>query len=108
MKRFRRFTSEDKGATTVEFVVVMTFFVVFAFFTLEVALAQFWWMTAVKAVQIGTRLAVVSDPAVTAISSSTTNPAKNGNFGLACPTNCDFSSFAGCSATSCTWTCAGG
>ena len=54
----------DSGAITVEFVIVMTVFMVIVFFVIEVALAQFYWQTAEKAVQVGVRLAIVSDLAV--------------------------------------------
>jgi len=111
LRRFlASFAREQTAAITVEFVVVMTFFITVTFFVIEVAIAQFWWQTAEKAVQIGARLAVVSNPAVTAITSSTTNPlASGGAFGQPCPSNCDVSGLTGCtSATSCTWTCTGG
>ena len=108
MRRFvNSFAREQVAAITVEFVVIMSFFVTITFFVLEIALAQFLWQTAEKTVQIGARLAVVSDPAVTAISSTTTNPlATGGAFGQPCPANCDVSSLTGCSSsTSCTWSC---
>src|SRR5262249_38602559 len=107
----RSFAREQRAAVTVEFVVVMTFFITITFFVLEVAIAQFWWQTAEKAAQIGARLAIVSDPAVTAINSATTNPLNtaSGAYGLPCPSNCDVSGLTGCaSATACTWTCTGG
>jgi Flp pilus assembly protein TadG len=109
-RKLRSFAHDETAAITVEFVVVMLFFITITFFVLEVALAQFWWQTAEKAAQIGARLALVSDPAVTAISSSTTNPVSSGGAsGQACPANCDFNGVAGCTATiPCTWTCTGG
>ena len=104
---FFLFARDESAAITVEFVVIMLFFITITFFVLEVALSQFWWQTAEKATQIGARLALVSDPAATI--PTTTNPrSSTGAFGQACPSNCDFSGFATCTATACTWTCTGG
>jgi hypothetical protein len=61
-----RFSRESDGGATVEFVAAMLFFVVIVFFTFEIAVAVFWNATAEKAAQLGARLAIVGNPAVTA------------------------------------------
>jgi hypothetical protein len=66
----RTFLLDQSASVTVEFVVVMWFFVLITFFVIEIALVQFWWQTAEKAAQIGARLAVVADPAVASTSST--------------------------------------
>lgn len=63
-RRFPKFIGDDQGVAAVEFVAAMLFFIVIAFFIMEVGIAVFWISTAEKAAQIGVRLAIVSDPAV--------------------------------------------
>ena len=63
-RRFSKFIGDDQGAAAVEFVAAMLFFIVIAFFIMEVGIIVFWISTAEKAAQIGVRLAIVSDPAV--------------------------------------------
>lgn len=63
-RRFPKFIRDDQGGAAVEFVAAMLFFIVIAFFIMEVGIAVFWISTAEKAAQIGVRLAIVSDPAV--------------------------------------------
>ena len=63
-RRFSKFIGDDQGTAAVEFVAAMLFFIVIAFFIMEVGIIVFWISTAEKAAQIGVRLAIVSDPAV--------------------------------------------
>jgi len=70
LRSVRRFLPDESASVTVEFVVVMWFFLVIVFFVIEIAVVQFYWQTAAKAAQLGARLALVSDAAVTTTSSS--------------------------------------
>lgn len=63
-RRLPKFIRDNQGGAAVEFVATMLFFIVIAFFVLEVGVAVFWISTAEKAAQIGVRLAIVRDPAV--------------------------------------------
>jgi Flp pilus assembly protein TadG len=84
----------------VEFVAIMPVFMLIAFFAMEVAIAVMWVGTAEKAAQLGARLAVVSNLAVTGL------PATNGL------TNSTYTYGQPCSAGACTLfatkTCTGG
>lgn len=73
LENINRFARDERGGVTVEFVAVSGFFFVIAFIVIEIALAIFWYQTAEAAVQIGARYAVVSDPAVTGLTNSSTN-----------------------------------
>src|SRR5262245_41917131 len=64
--------SEHAGVT-VEFVALMPAFLLLTFFILEVAVALTWIGTAEKAVQLGARLAVVSNYAVGGLAPTNTN-----------------------------------
>lgn len=64
-----RLIHDDFGGMTVEFVAIMPFFLLIVFFVIEVTLAMFWWSTAEKAVQLGVRVAVVSDPVTSGLPS---------------------------------------
>jgi hypothetical protein len=79
--RLRNFGCREEGGAAVEFVAAMIFFVAIVFFSFEIAVAVFWNATAEKAAQIGARLAIVSDPAVTSQGCpGTPNPATNGDW----------------------------
>ena len=65
MKKLRRFLTDRNALTTVEFVVIFPFFLILVLYGLEVILAVFWWQSVEEAAQLGARLAVVWDPAVT-------------------------------------------
>lgn len=58
----RRAVRDDEGAVLVEVTVVMTIMLVFILGSIEFLFALFQWNSATKAVQIGARLAAVSDP----------------------------------------------
>jgi hypothetical protein len=93
----------ERGAATVEFVVVAPVFLLLFFLVIEVASAFFWWKTAEKASQLAARIAVVRDPAATGV--PLRNPRRSGTlFGLACGAASDPCNFDAQS----TWTCAGG
>ena len=71
----------ERGAATVEFVVVAPVFLLLFFLTIEVASAFFWWKTAEKATQLAARIAVVRAPAATGVPRR--NPRRSGTlFGL--------------------------
>ena len=69
LERYDRFFAEEYAGATVEFVAVVPFFLLIAFFAIEVSIALLWIGTAEKAAQLGARLAVVSTPAVTTTNS---------------------------------------
>jgi Flp pilus assembly protein TadG len=99
---WRSLRSCERGATTVEFVVVVPVFLILFLLVIEVASAFFWWKTAEKATQLGARIAIVRDAAVTDL--PLRNPKRDGAvFGIACaaasnPCNFDNQS---------TWICTG-
>jgi hypothetical protein len=100
---WRGLKSCERGAATVEFVVVFPVFLILFFLAIEVGSAFFWWKTAEKATQLGARLAIVRDVAATGL------PARNAKrtgalFGLACAAAsnpCDFDNQS-------TWICNAG
>jgi Flp pilus assembly protein TadG len=100
MARCRKFIRDARGGATVEFVAIVPVFMLIAFFTMEVAIAVLWIGTAEKAAQLGARLAVVSNLAVTGL------PSSNGL------TNSTYTYGQPCSAGACTSfatkTCTGG
>ncbi|MGH6896286.1 MAG: TadE/TadG family type IV pilus assembly protein [Geminicoccaceae bacterium] len=93
----------ERGAATVEFVIVAPVFLLLFFGVIETASAFFWWKTAEKATQLGARLAIVRDPA--AVGMPLRNVRRDGTlFGLACGSAsdpCDFDNQS-------TWICSGG
>jgi hypothetical protein len=68
LRFYDRFLAEEHAGATVEFVAIVPFFLLIAFFAIEVSIALLWIGTAEKAAQLGARLAVVSTPAVTTTS----------------------------------------
>lgn len=103
MACWRDFLLNQRGASTVEFVVVAPAFLFLFFMVIEVAAAFFWWKTAEKATQLGARMAIVRDAAASDMPPR--NPRRAGGvFGLPCshPSNpCDFDAAQ-------SWTCSGG
>lgn len=88
MRTSKHFILDEHAVTTVEFVAIFPFFIIIVWFVLEVALALFWWQSVAEAAQLGARLAVVWDPAVTGLPA--TNSGKNANSinGTSCSSNC--------------------
>src|SRR5580698_4752969 len=60
--RLRHSIRDDDGAVLVEVTVVMTIMFVFILGSIEFLFAMFQWNAATKAVQIGARIAAVSNP----------------------------------------------
>jgi hypothetical protein len=58
----RRFWRDETGAAFLEFTVTLPVFFLLLFGTVEMGLLFFQWNVATKAVQLGARLAAVSDP----------------------------------------------
>jgi hypothetical protein len=90
--RYRSFIASEAAGATVEFVALMPAFLLLTFFIAEVLIAVLWIGTAEKAAQLGARLAVVSNYAVTSLSPTTVNLPKSA--AIAPGTNCD----TGCAA----------
>lgn len=81
----RKFATDERASVTVEFVALLFFFLVLTLMVIEIALAVFWWQTAKVAAQMGARYAIVSDFAVTSLSSSSVNGLNTGGtFGASC------------------------
>ena len=80
----RRFLKSEDGGATVEFVAIMFFFTVVVFMIIQLALALFWWQTAVKAAAVGARYAATTDPVKTGLPS--VNPPSDSSviYGTAC------------------------
>jgi Flp pilus assembly protein TadG len=90
-RRSRSFIASEDAGATVEFVALMPAFLLLTFFIAEVLIAVLWIGTAEKAAQLGARLAVVSNYAVTTLSATTVNAAKNPSTdppGKNCDTGC--------------------
>ncbi len=94
------FIREEKAGATVEFVALMPAFFLLTFFIFEIIIAVLWVGTAEKAVQLGARLAVVSDYAVNGLTATSTNALAAGFFGQPCS--------AGACVAFTTQTCTGG
>jgi Flp pilus assembly protein TadG len=62
-----KFIRDDRGGIAVEFVALMPAFVFLTFFIFEIGVAIMWVGTVEKAAQLGARMAVVSNIAVTGI-----------------------------------------
>src|ERR1700732_4335862 len=60
--RLRHSIRDENGAVLVEVTVVMTIMFVFILGSIEFLFALYQWNAATKAVQIGARIAAVSDP----------------------------------------------
>ena len=93
---FTSFVKDESAGATVEFIAVMGPFLLLTFFIFEVIIAALWVGTAEKAAQLGARLAVVSNFAVTSLTPSMTNPLVDTShaYGQACPAACSSPSFA--------------
>ena len=75
---YRRFFRDAQGGVAVEFVTLMPAFVFLTFFIIEIGVALLWIGTVEKAAQLGARMAVVSDYAVTGLPTSGKNAIANG------------------------------
>jgi hypothetical protein len=90
--RLDAFIRDESAGATVEFVAVFGPFLLITFFIFEVIIAVLWIGTAEKAVQLGARLAVVFNPAVTGLPATNATSAATVPPGSACgtttPDNC--------------------
>lgn len=80
----RRFLTSEEGGATVEFVAIMFFFTVVVFMIIELALALFWWQTAVKAASVGARYAAITDPVETGLPSTNQPSSAAALYGAMC------------------------
>lgn len=62
IKATRRFRSSEDGAVLVETAIIMTLLILVLAAFVEFAMIVHWWNQAVKSVQLGARMASVSDP----------------------------------------------
>ncbi|TIL67019.1 TadE/TadG family type IV pilus assembly protein [Mesorhizobium sp.] len=72
----RRFAKSEGGAATVEMAIVMTLLFTLVLGFVDFGYALYQWNAATKAVQVGARLASISDPVATALATAapTTTP----------------------------------
>jgi len=75
-----RFIRDERAGATIEFVALMPAFLLLTFFIFEVGVPILWVGTAEKAVQLGARLAIVSNYAVTGLTPTSTNSLAGGSF----------------------------
>jgi Flp pilus assembly protein TadG len=93
---------DQGGGVAVEFVALLPAFLFLTFFVFDIGIAVLWVGTVEKAAQLGARLAIVSNYAVTTLVQGQRNQTANANLyppGTNCPTGC--TAFA-------SQTCAGG
>src|SRR5262245_45196405 len=90
MLSIRRFAWDRRGSITVEFVALMPAFLFLTLFIIEIGVAIFWAGTAEKAAQLGARLAIVSNRAVTVANLPLLNAVSGGHF------NGDYCAAGGC------------
>ena len=102
-RAFHHFVRDERAASTVEFVAIMPFFVLIAFFILEISVATFRIATAEKAVQLAARMAAVSDPAATGVPTINAR-AGSGVYGDQCNTGACSTAWSPktCTGTGCT------
>ena len=97
-KQVYAFLRSERGSAIVEFVALMPAFLGITFFIFEIAIAILWIGTAEKAAQLGARLAVVSNYAVTTLAPTQRNVvAMNALYGQQCPGGCVAFATATCS-----------
>jgi hypothetical protein len=104
MRTLGDFFRNQQGSTMVEFTLVALFFLVLTFGVIEFSFALWQWNSATKAVQLGARLAAVSDPLWQDLPSIT----DSGTPGDPWTTNYDVTCQASGGGGSCTGTSPGG
>ncbi len=94
-RRIGSFIKDEGAGATVEFVAIIGPFLLLTFFIFEIIIAVLWIGTSEKAVQLGARLAVVSNFAVTSLTPTATNPLVDANhaYGQPCPAACSSPAF---------------
>ncbi|RWA62043.1 MAG: pilus assembly protein [Mesorhizobium sp.] len=73
----KRFTGSEDGAAMVEMAIAITLLLTLTLGFVDFGYAFYQWNAATKAVQVGARLASISDPAVTAATLAAADPATN-------------------------------
>ncbi len=73
-----RFIRDQRGGVAVEFVALLPAFLFLTFFVFDIAIAVLWVGTVEKAAQLGARLAIVSDYAVTGLPAGQKNNVRHG------------------------------
>jgi len=76
---YSTFIMDQRGGVAVEFVALLPAFVFLTFFVFEITIAVLWVGTVEKAAQLGARLAIVSDLAVTGLSPDLKNGVADGH-----------------------------
>jgi Flp pilus assembly protein TadG len=87
----RRLVRDQQGGVAVEFVALLPAFLFLTFFVFDIGIAVLWVGTVEKAAQLGARLAIVSNYAVTTLVPGQKNQTADANMyppGSNCPTGC--------------------
>jgi hypothetical protein len=82
-ERWVKFIKDERAGVALEFVALLQAFLFLFFFVLEIAIAMFWVGTAEKAVQIGARLAIVTNPVAAGVPAINAKRS-SGVFGVSC------------------------
>jgi Flp pilus assembly protein TadG len=77
MMSLMRFWRDEVGGALVEAAVVIPIFIVFALGSVDMLYAYYQWTAATKAVQVGARLAAVSDPVASGLNTIPTSAVGN-------------------------------
>ncbi|MGH6892692.1 MAG: TadE/TadG family type IV pilus assembly protein [Dongiaceae bacterium] len=94
-----RFARDDTGTTTIEFTIVALLFFLMTFGLVEFGYMLFQWNSATKAVQLGARLAAVSDPVWTGLPGLTDSGTPGGPWTTAYNVTCVGSGGGSCSTS---------
>jgi Flp pilus assembly protein TadG len=85
MTMFQRFKQDEDGATMVEMTISIVLLLTLTLGFVDFGHAYYQWNAASKAVQVGARLAAISDPVVDALAASTDTPPNADAVGKAVP-----------------------
>jgi hypothetical protein len=101
---WRRIGQDQHGTTTLEFTIIAPLFLAIFFAIIGLDLTFYWWKSAEKATQVGVRMAVVRDAAVSGLPTINEKTA-SGVFGQACynsPSPCQGFTSLECTGSGCT------
>ena len=78
----KRFREDEGGAVMVEAAIAMTLLLTLTLGFVDFGYAFYQWNSAAKAVQVGARMAAISDPAVAGLATVTNTPPNTSDIGL--------------------------
>ncbi len=82
--KFRSFLKDERGATTVEMIIIFLPLMILVLTIFEIGIAYHFTLTAQKAAQVGARFVVTRDPVHTGMPSANTIHYRYGAYGDAC------------------------